>query len=139
MARRDATSASLRGAHVLLLCDDAERLALFKQALEYAGALTTACASVDEAHAVTERLRANVVVVQLRATGEHSRFIAALRALPMDRGGAIPALVLTGSAADAESLLAAGFHRHLTMPVHAAELCRALATLAGLPAAWPRL
>src|SRR5712664_4972681 len=125
MARRDATLASLRGVHVLLLCDDAERLALFKQALEYAGALTNACASVDDAHAVTERLRANVVVAQLRAAGEHSRFITALRALPADRGGTIPALVLTGSAADAESLLAAGFPRHLPMPVHAAEVCRA--------------
>lgn len=139
MVRRDTASTSLRGVHVLLLCDDAERLALFKQALEYAGALTNACASTDDAERIMERLRANVVVVQMRPASERSRFIAALRALPKEHGGAIPALVLTGSADEGESLLAEGFQRHLTMPVHAAELCRAVAALAGLPAAWPRL
>jgi CheY-like chemotaxis protein len=139
MARRDAGAALLRGVHVLLVCDDVERGALFAQALKYASALTTTCASADEAHVVMERLRANVIVVELRTAADCVRFIAAVRALPVERGGHVPALALTGSHDDGDALRAAGFQLHLTMPVRAVELCGAVATLAKQPAAWPRL
>jgi CheY-like chemotaxis protein len=139
MAPREAGAASLRGVHVLLVCDDVERCALFAQALRYAGALTTTCASADEARAVMDRLRANVIVAELRAATDRSRFIAGVRELPTERGGSIPALVLTRSHEDRESLLAAGFQLHLAMPVRAVELCGAVAMLARQPAAWPRL
>ena len=139
MARRSSHAAALRGVHILLICDDAERCELFAQALKYADALITMCASPDEANAVMERLRANVVVVELRTAHDRARFIAAVRALPSLRGGHVPALVLTGSHDDGEALRAAGFQLHLTMPVRAVELCDAVATLAREPAAWPRL
>ena len=139
MARRSSRAAVLRGVHILLVCDDAERGELFAQALKYAGALITMCASPDEANAVMERLRANVLVVELRTAHDRARFIAAVRALPSERGGHVPALVLTGSHDDDEALRAAGFQLHLTMPVRAVELCDAVATLAREPAAWPRL
>jgi len=138
MARRDADAALLRGVHVLLVCDDDERGALFAQALKYASALTTTCASPDEAHVVMERLRANVMVVELRAAADRVRFIAGVRALPVERGGNVPALALTRSHDDGEALRAAGFQLHLTMPVRAVELCGAVATLVKHPAAWPR-
>jgi CheY-like chemotaxis protein len=139
MPRRDPVTMSLRGIHVLLLCDDAERCALFAQALRYAGALATACASADEASAAMARVRANVLVVEVRAASERSRFITALRALPTEEGGGLPALALTGTADDRAALLAEGFQLHVTMPVHAVELCRAVAGLAEEPSAWPRL
>ncbi len=125
--------------HILLVCDDAGRSELFAQALKYAGALITTCASPDEANAVMERLRANVLVVELRTAHDRARFIAAVRALPSERGGHVPALALTGSHDDGEALRAAGFQLHLTMPVRAVELCDAVATLAREPTAWPRL
>jgi CheY-like chemotaxis protein len=130
MARRSSRATALRGVHILLICDDAERCELFAQVLKYAGALITTCASPDEANAVMERLRANVLVVELRTAHDRARFIAAVRALPSDRGGNVPALVLTGSHEDGEALRAAGFQLHLTMPVRAVELCDAAATLA---------
>lgn len=139
MVRRDAGATSLRGVHVLLVCDDVERSELFAQALKYAGALTTTCASADEARSVMERLRANVIVVELRAADERTRFIAGVRELSIERGGSIPALALTRSHDDGDSLLAAGFQLHATMPLRAVELCSAVATLARQPAAWPRL
>jgi CheY-like chemotaxis protein len=139
MARRDAGAAALRGVHVLLVCDNVERSALFAQALKYADALVTTSASADDACAVMERVRANVIVVELRASADRARFIAAVRALPTEGGGKIPALVLTRSHDDAESLLAAGFQLHAAMPVRATELCQAVVTLARLPGAWPRL
>jgi CheY-like chemotaxis protein len=75
----------------------------------------------------------------LRVAAERARFIGAVRALPGEQGGKIPALALTGSHEDSEALLAAGFHLHVAMPLRAAELCGAVATLARQPAAWPRL
>jgi CheY-like chemotaxis protein len=139
MRRRSSRTAALRSVHVLLVCDDAERCELFAQALKYAGALITTCASPDEANAVMERLRANVLVVELRTAHDRARFIATVRALSSEHGGNVPALVLTGSHDDGDALRAAGFQLHLAMPVRAVELCDAVATLAREPAAWPRL
>jgi CheY-like chemotaxis protein len=124
---------------VLLVCDDEERCELFAQALKYASALVTMCVSADDALAVMERVRANVLVVELRAAAERARLIGAVRALPAEQGGKIPALALTASHEDGEALLAGGFHLHVVMPLRAAELCGAVATLARQPAAWPRL
>jgi len=121
------------------VCDDEERCDLFAQTLKYASALVTMCVSADDALAIMERVRANVLVVELRAAAERARFIGAVRALPAEEGGKIPALALTGSHEDGEALLAAGFHLHVAMPLRAAELCGAVATLAREPAAWPRL
>lgn len=131
MGRTASGTTALRGIHVMLVCDDAERLALLKPILDYAGALVTTCASADDARRVLERLRVNVLVVALGASSEdHARFITALRALPRERGGAVPAIALSGSVADEEKLLAAGFQRCVLTPVHAAELCLAIVTLA---------
>lgn len=129
----------LRGVHVLLVCDDDERGPLFADALRYAGALVTTCGSAEEARAVMDRLRANVIVAELRDATERLRLIGAVRELPAECGGSIPALALTSSYEDAKALLAGGFHEHLAMPVRAAELCSAVVALARQPAAWPRL
>ena len=139
MARRHVEPIALRGVHVLVVCDDEERRTLFAQALKYAGALVTMSASADDAAAVMERLHANVIVVELRDADARARLINALRALPPDRGGKSPALALTRSHEDADAVLALGFQLHATMPVRAAELCGAVASLAQQPAAWPRL
>jgi CheY-like chemotaxis protein len=139
MARRSAGAPPLRGVHILLVCDDDERSALFADALRYAGALVTTCGAADEARAVLERLRANVIVAELREATERARLIGAVRELPVDSGGGIPALALTPSYEDAKALLAAGYHEHLAMPVRAAELCASVVALARQPAASPRL
>ena len=137
--RRHANAASLRGVHVLLVCDDEERRTLFANALEYDGALVTASASADHARTVMERVRANVIVVELRTADECARFMTMVRAVPADLGGKTPALALTRSHDDSEKLLAAGYQQHVAMPVRAVELCSAVTALAQLAAAWPRL
>ena len=139
MARRNAEPIALGGVHVLVVCDDVERCTLFAEALRYAGALVTTSHSADDANAVMDRLRANVIVVELRDAEARTRLIAALRALPEERGGKTPALALTRSHEDADGLLESGFQLHVAMPVRAAELCRAVATLARQSTAWPRL
>ena len=139
MARRNAEPIALRGVHVLVVCDDVERCELFAQALKYAGALVTTAHSADDAVAVMDRLHANVIVVELRDAAARASLIGALRALPTELGGKSPALALTRSHDDAETVLALGFQLHVAMPVRAAELCGAVATLAQQSAAWPRL
>ena len=136
--RRRAEPVSLRGVHVLVICDDAERCTLFAQALRYADAVVTTC-QADEAKPVMERLYPNVIIVELRDADARLRLIAALRALPDEHGGKSPALALTRSHDDADPLLESGFQLHLAMPVRAAELCGAVATLARQSTAWPRL
>jgi CheY-like chemotaxis protein len=139
MARRNAEPITLRGVHVLVVCDDAERCALFAHALEYAGALVTTSHSAGDAAAVMDRLHANVIVVELRDGEARASLITALRALPADGGGKSPALALTRSHDDADAMLASGFQLHAAMPVRAAELCAAVATLAQQSGAWPQL
>ena len=139
MQRHHAEPISLRGVHVLVVCDDLERCTLFAQALRYAGALVTTAHSADDANAAMERQRVNVIVVELGDADARIRLITTLRAQPEEHGGKSPALALTRSHADADALLASGFQLHAAMPVRAAELCGAVATLARQSTAWPRL
>jgi DNA-binding response OmpR family regulator len=136
MARRDADVRPLRGVHVLLVCDDGERCALFAHALTYAGALTTVCVSAADAHTVLDRVHANVLVVEVRDAAARTRFIHAVRARD-EHGAGLPALALTGRDDDRAALLEAGFHEHVTMPVRADELARTVAALAVRPALPP--
>ena len=58
--------------------------------------------------------------------------IARVRALPVERGGAIPAAALTAYASPAErdAALQAGFDRHVAKPVDPPELLQVIARLA---------
>jgi CheY-like chemotaxis protein len=122
-------AASLRGVHVLVVCDDPERCELFKEVIEYGGAFTTAVHSTARALIVMERLQVSVLVVDL-AAAERAACIKAVRDVPRDLIGAVPALALTPDFSDRDALLASGFQDHLTMPIRGAELRDAIATLA---------
>lgn len=111
MPRSNAEPISLRGVHVLVVCDDLQRCTLFAQALRYAGAVVTTSHSADDANAVMDRLRVNVIIVEPRAAEARMRLIASLRARPEERSGKSPALALTRSHEDAEALLESGFQR----------------------------
>jgi CheY-like chemotaxis protein len=62
-----------------------------------------------------------------------------LRELPVDKGGATPAIALTGYASrkDRERALAAGYHKHMAKPVEQAEMIAAIAGLVGPPQNYP--
>ena len=120
----------LRGVHVLLVCDDAERRELFKETIDYCGAFTTIAESTAGALRVMERLQVNVLVVETHAD-ERRACIAAVRREPRALISMVPAIVLTSSFEDREPVLTAGFQTHMTMPVSGAELCEAIAKLVG--------
>jgi CheY-like chemotaxis protein len=125
---------TLRGIHVLLVGEDVHRLALFRSVLEYWDALVTACSSSDRALRAMERLRPNVLVVDIeRIDGEAEGLMRRVRALPESAGGAIPAIAVVVIEDDAatQRLKTAGFDAHLKKPVPAVELGRAIVRLLG--------
>lgn len=137
MGRRDhLPHDALTGVHVLVVDDDADARDLLRTVLEYCGALVTVVGSAREALAVLERVTPDALVTDL-AMPTHDGFwlIGEIRALPSDRGGAIPAVAITahGETHGPDRTLAAGFQAHLSKPLDPWELCRVLATLTRKP------
>ena len=137
MGRRDQLPHdALIGVHVLVVDDDADARDLLRTVLEYCGALVTVVASAQEALAVLERVTPDVLVTDI-AMPMHDGYwlIDAIRALPAQRGGAIPAVAGTahGEYRGPDRTLGAGFQAHLRKPLDPWELCRALASLTRKP------
>jgi len=134
MGRRDTIPQdALVGVHVLVVDDDADARELLRTVLEYCGALVTAVASAPEALHVLQRVTPDVLLSDV-AMPRHDGYwlINAVRALPPERGGAIPAVALTahGDFHGPERTLAAGFQVHLRKPLDPWELARAVSSLA---------
>ena len=124
---------SLRGIHVLLVGHDPEALEVLNEMLRYAGAFLTVTSTASETLRAMDRMKPNVlVVVAVHPDAEIAAVIQDIRARPAELGGAVPAIALVPSnaATTANQRLASGYQAHLTMPVHAAALCRAIAGLA---------
>lgn len=136
MRRPELPTESLKGIHVLVVEDDEDSRVLLATMLQYCGALVTAVASAVEAMSTLTRVKPDVVVSDLSMPERDGYWlIRAIRELPADRGGAIPAIVVTalGDPGSAERTLAAGFHAYLRKPVDPWELARTVAGLAGRP------
>ena len=133
MGRTEFPSDSLKGIHVLLVEDDDDARTLLETVLRYCGALVTAVASAGAAMSTLERVRPDLLLSDL-SMPEHDGYwlIHAVRALPAERGGTIPAVAVTalGSPHGVERTLGAGFQAHLRKPVDPWELARTIATLA---------
>lgn len=119
--------------HVLLVEDDDDSRALLETVLHYCGALVTAVASAQEAMNTLERVKPDVLLTDL-SMPDHDGYwlIRAVRALPAERGGMMPAIVITahGHPHGVDRTLAAGFQAHLRKPVDPWELARTVATFA---------
>jgi len=59
--------------------------------------------------------------------------IRRLRSLPAEKGGATPAIALTGYASkkDRERALSSGYHQHMAKPIEQADMIAAIAALVG--------
>ena len=90
-------------------------------------------ATVREALAAVERGAAQVVVSDIAMPSEDGYgFIKELRALPPDRGGALPVIALTAHAGlnERQRILAAGFDEYLAKPIEPRELGAVVADVA---------
>jgi PAS domain S-box-containing protein len=125
---------SLDGVFVLVVDDDPDALQLISMLLEERGARVRTVGSSAEALVALENERPDVLLSDIEMPEEDGyALMRAIRALPADRGGRVPAAALTAyaRAEDRMQALLAGFHLHMPKPVQPAELAAVVASLAG--------
>jgi PAS domain S-box-containing protein len=128
-----SSPATLDRLRVVVVDDDPIAREMLRTVLARAGALVEDAASVPEAFAAVATAPPDVVVSDLEMPGEDGfSLIRRLRALPLDAGGATPALALTAYAQDIDrhAALDAGFQEHLAKPVDARALVETVGRLA---------
>jgi PAS domain S-box-containing protein len=122
----------LAGLRVLVVDDEPDTRELLAAVLAACGAQVIEAATAAEAFAQVERADLLVTDIGMPAEDGYS-LLARIRALPPERGGAIPAAALTAyaRAEDRVRALRAGFQMHVPKPVEPAELITVVANLAG--------
>jgi PAS domain S-box-containing protein len=138
------SATSLQDVRVLVVDDEADTREAMAIGLGRLGACVATACSASEALAALAQERPHVLVADIGMAGENGyTLLRKVRALPSERGGATPAIALTGYAAQQDRLdaLRAGFQMHVPKPVTPAELAAAVASLLARsgPAARPRM
>jgi CheY-like chemotaxis protein len=130
-----ADLADLAGLSVLIVEDDDDAREVLASVLTDCGARVLATASADEAMAIVQRERPDVLVSDIGLPGRNGYdLIRAVRALGADKGGRVPAIALTGYAAieDSRDALRAGYQVHVAKPIDPSLLTQAVANVAGV-------
>lgn len=128
-------AASLQDVSVLVVDDEADTREAMAIGLGRHGARVATASSASEALDALARERPQVLVADIGMAGEDGyALLQKVRALPAERGGATPAIALTGYATqqDRVDALRAGFQMHVSKPVTPAALAAAVASLVGV-------
>jgi CheY-like chemotaxis protein len=123
----------LDGLSVLIVDDDPAPLELYREILTLAGARVRVATSARAAILLVQQEVPDVLVSDIMMPGEDGYWlIRALRELPADRGGCVPALAVTGDPRNHSSERAreAGYDSHLSKPVEVREFSATVARLA---------
>jgi PAS domain S-box-containing protein len=124
----------LDGVHVLLVEDDDDSRKLLSTMLKRHGARVTSTKSAAQALEAFEGDLPDVMISDI-GMPDHDGYelIRRLRSLPVEKGGATPAIALTGYASkkDRERALSSGYHQHMAKPIEQADLMAAVAALIG--------
>jgi PAS domain S-box-containing protein len=136
LERRRSRSGVVRldGVHVLLVEDDDDSRKLLGTMLKRHGATVTSTKSAAEALSVFEGELPDVMISDIGMPDQDGyELIRKLRRLPVEQGGAIPAIALTGYASrkDRERALSSGYDQHMAKPIEQADLIKAIAALIG--------
>jgi len=129
---------ALEGITVLLVEDEPDTRDLLTTILQECGARVFAVGSAKDALAAIERDMPNVLLSDIGMSGESGYdLIREIRALPTEKGGAVPAVALTAYAgpSDRRRALVAGFHVHMAKPVEPDELLAVIGSLGRTTAA----
>jgi CheY-like chemotaxis protein len=125
---------NLRDLRVLVVDDEADARELMRAMLEECEAVVDVAPSASAALAAIEAFRPEVLISDIGMPGEDGyALIRQVRALPPERGGAVPAAALTAYARpdDRRRALLAGFQAHLPKPIERDDLLTIVASLAG--------
>ena len=126
--------AELAGLTVLVVEDETDSRDFVVQMLETCGAKVTPSSNADEALRALAKASTppDVIVSDIGLPGvDGFQLMRAIRDLPAEKGGRIPAIALSAytRAVDRTSALTAGFHAHLPKPVDASELVAVIVSL----------
>jgi PAS domain S-box-containing protein len=122
----------LDGLHVLLVEDDEDSRKLLSVMLKQHGAEVTSASTAGDAFRLFNEKLPDVLLSDIGMPEQDGyELIRRIRELPVEKGGLIPALALTGYATrkDHDLSLSAGYHRHIAKPVEQGELVNAIASL----------
>jgi CheY-like chemotaxis protein len=128
---------SLEGLRVLAVDDDIDTLDMLRAVLEQSRAEVRTATSAAIALRMLDESTPDILISDIGMPGEDGySLIRKVRALPAERGGAIPALALTAYARveDRLQVLSAGFQMHVAKPIEPAELLAIVKSLV----AWTR-
>ncbi|MEH1835491.1 MAG: response regulator [Nostoc sp.] len=129
-------SALLAGLRVLVVDDEADTRNFLSFMFEEYGAVATAVASVDEALAVLEQAKPDILISDIGMSEQDGyTLIRKLRSLEPEQGGRIPAIALTAYTREEDRLkaLSAGFQQHLSKPIDPTKLIAMVANVLKLP------
>jgi CheY-like chemotaxis protein/nitrogen-specific signal transduction histidine kinase len=130
------TARTLKGLRVLVVDDEPRVREAITLVLRDAGSKVTAASSAAEAFAALREGRWDAMVSDIGMPEEDGySLIRRVRGMPDDGGRDVGAVALTGCARpqDQSRAIEAGFNLHLTKPVEASDLIRAVATVAARP------
>jgi CheY-like chemotaxis protein len=126
----------LDGLRILSVDDDRTSREMLQVALQRAGAEVTSAASAAEALKSLQRLRPDVLISDIGLPDEDGYdLLRAVRALPLEAGGATPAIALTGyaSAQDRLATETVGYQAFVPKPVNLTDLIDAIIRLSHGP------
>lgn len=129
-------STPLAGLRVLVVDDETDTRNFLSFLFEEYGAFATAVGSVDEALAVLEQTKPDILVSDIGMSEQDGyTLIRKLRSLEPEKGGRIPAIALTAYTREEDRLkvLSAGFQQHLSKPIDPNKLIAAIANALELP------
>jgi PAS domain S-box-containing protein len=124
----------LDGVHVLLVEDDDDSRKLLGTMLKRYGARVTSTKSAAEALAAFAGELPDVMISDIGMPDQDGyELIRKLRSLPVEKGGATPAIALTGYASrkDRERALGSGYQQHMAKPIEQTDMIAAIAALIG--------
>jgi CheY-like chemotaxis protein len=129
-----STGQPLRGVGVIVVEDEQDSRELYSVFLASRGAEVRAAASCAEAWALFESKPPDLLISDIEMPGENGYdLISKVRSLPVDRGGAVPAIALTAHAGveNASDAIRSGFQLHVSKPVELGELVGLMRELVG--------
>ena len=118
-------SANLKGATILVLEDHQDTAELLQMCLTQEGAKVICAHTAAEAISAIRQNKPNVVISDLTLPDvDGFSFIKALRQMPVEEGGQVPVIALTGATGDDFRLrvLVAGFQGYVSKPFDPTEL-----------------